>query len=92
MVASVRKGKSRKPGLYLDNEHHSVSVRRIDNGYVVAMTKASGDSYKSTEKYHESRPNIDIQSIPRLDAKSTESKVTVKALRTAAGIKKVKDT
>lgn len=72
--------------------HHSVSVRKIDNGFVVSMIKCDGDSYTSTEKYHERKPTIDIQSIPRLDAKPTESKVTVSALRKAAGTKKVKST
>lgn len=93
MASSVRKSKSRKNTLYsMEPEHHSISVRKIDNGFVVSTMRSDAKGYKSTEQYHERKPLIDIQSVPRLDAKPTESKVTVAALRKATGTKKVNNT
>jgi len=74
------------------SQHCSVSVRKIKNGFVVSKSTSDGNKYDHEEEYHPKKPSIDIYSIPMIGTKPTESKVTVSALRTAAGNKKVKST
>lgn len=93
MVSVVRRGsklrKSRSGGLLDDggSEHHSVSVRKIDNGFIVSKSKSDAKGYKSSETFHEKKPTVDIQSIPYLGAKIPKSPSSASALRKASGIK-----
>lgn len=41
-----------------DNESMSVSVRKIDNGYVVSRSRSTGDSYECTEEYTAVKPTL----------------------------------
>jgi len=40
------------------HEHHSVSIRKISNGYVVSTSHDAGGEYKSTETYHPKKPKV----------------------------------
>jgi hypothetical protein len=46
----------------------SVSVRKIDNGYVVSETTCSNGDYKSTERYCETAPDIEAEEAHGPDA------------------------
>lgn len=96
MVQVIRRGsklrQKRKNGLSDEPEHHSVSVRKIDNGFIVHTSKSGPSGYNSSESYHPKKPNIDIQSIPHLGTKSDKSPSSTTALRQASGNKKVKST
>lgn len=85
MVSSTR--------MQMDAEHVSVSVRKIQNGFVVSKSTSGPKGYKSEDMYHERKPSIDIQSIPCVDTGCDKStKVNANALRKASGNKKVKNT
>lgn len=86
----VQKRNKSKGGDVSQSEHHSVSVRKIDNGFVVSKSKSCGDDYSCTEEYHPKRPKIDIQSVPSV--MSSSGKSNANALRTASGNKKVSST
>lgn len=73
-------------------EHCSVSIRKIKNGYLVSKSTSCGDKYDHEEEYHEKKPNIDLQSIPRINCEGKSSKVNSEALRKASGNKRVKST
>lgn len=98
MVQVVRKGsklrKSKVANAFeeSEHEHHSVSVRKIDNGFVVHKSSSGPKGYDSSETYHEKKPIVDIQSIPFLGAKSPKSPNSSSGLRQASGNKKVKST
>ena len=95
MASSIRRRTKTKQAIdnqYQEPEHHSVTVRKIDNGFLVSTHKSDKDGFKSNEEYHEKRPKIDIQSIPNVGVKIPNKKVSMSALRTASGNKKVKDT
>lgn len=85
MVSSTRM-------MMAEAEHHSVSVRKIKNGFVVSKSSSNGDKYNHEEEYHENKPSVDIQSIPFTGTKLKSSKVNSDALRKASGNKKVKST
>lgn len=42
-----------------ENETLSVSVRKIDNGYVKTTSRYGGDRYESREEFSRDRPKID---------------------------------
>lgn len=42
------------------DEHHSVSVRRIDNGFIVSKTVSGPKGYKSSEEFHAKKPNLEL--------------------------------
>lgn len=44
------------------SEHHSVSVRKIDNGWIERRSMCKGDKYVETEKFHASKPKVEIGS------------------------------
>lgn len=91
MVSVVRRGsklrQKRSNKLSDEPEHHSVSVRKIDNGFIVRTSKSGPSGYNSSEAYHPKKPNIDIQSIPHLAPKSDKAPSSVAALRKATGPK-----
>jgi len=39
--------------------HASVSVRKIDNGYISTHTREEGGDYSHEERYHSSRPSAE---------------------------------
>lgn len=59
-----------------DGEHMSVSVRKIDNGYIVSHTKSGADGYECREVYHSEKPKPDVPALraaahPRKRPRST---------------------
>lgn len=40
------------------NESHSVSVRKIDNGYIVSKSSCSNGRYESSEEYAATPPQL----------------------------------
>lgn len=65
----------RSPGRGKDmgNTSHTVSVRPIDNGFVVTESMCDNGNYKSHETFSEERPNLTPQAteqIPRSNALS----------------------
>lgn len=42
------------------SEHCSVSVRKIDNGWIERRSTSKGDKWTETEKFHASKPKIEI--------------------------------
>lgn len=74
------------------DEHRSVSVRKIKNGFVLSKSKSGPKGYDSEEEYYEKRPFIDIQTTPCVDMKSSKDNINSKALRQASGNRKVKNT
>ena len=86
---SVRKtvGARRRKAPMAEPEHHSVSVRKIDNGFVVSTHKSGSDGYQSSETYHEKKPKIDIQSIPQIGIQPKRAAPSTSALRKATGTK-----
>lgn len=74
------------------DEYHSVSVRKIDNGFIVNKSTSGPKGYKSSETYHVKKPNIDIQSTPDMNMSCKAGRVNLAALRKASGNKKVKST
>lgn len=42
------------------SEHESVSVRKIENGYIVSHTCMDKDGYKSREVFTQEKPKVDI--------------------------------
>ena len=41
-------------------EHMSVSVRKIDNGFIMSRSHSKGGEYKSVETYHATKPKLDV--------------------------------
>lgn len=41
-----------------DSMHHSVSVRKIDNGYVRSTSRSGPDGYESSETFHRKHPGL----------------------------------
>lgn len=85
---SVRKtpgARRRKAPTSAAPEHHSVSVRAIDNGFIVNTSKSGSKGYESSERYHEKKPTIDIQSIPQIGVPTKKAVPSVLALRKASG-------
>jgi hypothetical protein len=44
------------------SSHRSVTVRRIDNGYVRHVSHSEGGEYHSKETYHRKRPSASLGS------------------------------
>lgn len=42
----------------VESEHESLSIRKIDNGYVLTKTETGSGQYKSTEIFSKARPRI----------------------------------
>lgn len=42
------------------DEYHSVSVRKIDNGFIVSKSSSTPKGYKSTEVFSPTKPKLDI--------------------------------
>jgi hypothetical protein len=42
-----------------DNDSCSVSVRKIDNGYIVSESRCKGNEYSHSEKFSKTKPDID---------------------------------
>ena len=55
------------------DEHCSVSVRKIDNGFVVTKSRHGPNGYESSETYHEKKPTIDLNSIGTVGARKTQA-------------------
>lgn len=74
-------------------EHVSVSVRKIDNGYIMSHSHSKNGEYKSRETYHATKPKLDVATgkaspAPKQPAKVTGSmKPVAKAGGKAAGKK-----
>lgn len=43
------------------NDHASVSVRQIDNGYIVAKSSYRDGEYKSSETFTKERPKVELE-------------------------------
>lgn len=43
-----------------DSMHHSVSVRKIDNGYVRSVSKSGPAGYESSETFHRKHPGLGV--------------------------------
>lgn len=41
-----------------DSAHHSVSVRKIDNGYVRSTSRSGPDGHEHRETYHRKHPGL----------------------------------
>lgn len=80
------------PGVDDESEHHHVSIRKIDNGFILSKTTSKGDKYSSNETYHDKKPTIDIQSIPYLGSKMPKTETDSKAMRKASQGSKPKNT
>jgi hypothetical protein len=46
-----------------DYSHHSVSVRKIANGYIVSTSKDDGKDFSHTEEFTPKRPNIGVKAL-----------------------------
>lgn len=56
-------------------EHHSVTVRKISNGFIVETRHERGNDYgPSVETYHPKKPNIKLTAPPTGTAKSMAGK------------------
>lgn len=53
-----------------DREHHSVSVRKIDNGWIESRSVSKGDSYKHTEHFHPKKPAINVGGASLMEGKT----------------------
>lgn len=51
------------------DEHVSVSVRKIDNGFIVSRSHSSPRGYKSSEAYHPKKPQIDVLALKKAAGK-----------------------
>ena len=58
--ASGAKVSSPARSVTLDREHMSVSVRKIDNGYIICKSMDGPKGYSSTETYSASKPKIEV--------------------------------
>jgi hypothetical protein len=45
------------------SEHHSVSVRKIDNGWIERRSMCKGDKWSETERFHAEKPKIAVGSV-----------------------------
>jgi hypothetical protein len=65
-------------------EHVSVSVRKIDNGYIMSRSHSKGGECRSHETYHAKKPSLDVataekpKSAPKQVAKVSGSMKPVK--------------
>lgn len=62
------------------SDHHSISTRKIKNGWVVSRCSNDGGEYRSEEEFHSSKPRIRAPEV-------TEPERS--ALRRASGGKRV---
>lgn len=56
-----------------EGEHMSVSVRKIDNGFIVSRSKSGPKGYEHTEVYHPEKPAIDIPALKKAAGKKPRS-------------------
>lgn len=42
------------------NESHSVSVRKIDNGFIVSKSSSTPSGYKCSETFSPTKPKLDM--------------------------------
>jgi hypothetical protein len=61
-----------------ESEHHSISIRKIENGYIEQRTRSDGNGYSSVERFHAERPMVEGPS-------KKEPKQTSGALKAACG-------
>lgn len=47
-----------------DREHKSVTVRKIDNGFLAEHSHDTGGEYKTKTVYHPKKPNITLDAAP----------------------------
>jgi hypothetical protein len=43
-----------------DREYHSVSVRKIDNGYIISKSSEGPKGYRSSESLSPTKPKIEL--------------------------------
>jgi hypothetical protein len=60
-----------------ESEHHSVTVRKIENGWLETRSKSDGSGYSSVERFHTERPMVEGSS-------TKEAKTSSGALKAAA--------
>lgn len=60
-------------------EYHSVSVRKIDNGYLLSRSSSGPKGYKTKELYYSEKPVIDVDKI--VEEKQKEMTAVAKASR-----------
>lgn len=74
------------------NKSSSVSIRQIDNGYIVCKSTSDGNRYTCSETYSEKEPSIEGLSLPEPEEDSGKKimRRTVEYLdRTRSNIKTV---
>lgn len=52
--------KRNRPTVVEPNEHASVSVRQIDNGFITSRSSYSGGEYKTSETFSKEKPKISL--------------------------------
>lgn len=52
-----------------DYQHHSISARKIDNGYIVSRSSDTPKGYMSSETYHPKMPKLEATPASKADAK-----------------------
>lgn len=48
------------------DEHVSMNVRKISNGFVVSHSHEGPHGYKHTETFHPTKPKIEVKAAPKL--------------------------
>lgn len=43
-----------------DREYHSVSARKIDNGYIISKSSEGPKGYRSSESFSAAKPKIEL--------------------------------
>ena len=64
------------------DESVSVSVRRIDNGYLLRKSRSSDGAYSESETFSKERPMLDADSAPKM-APNPGQEVMRAAIKTA---------
>lgn len=77
------KMKAYGPAMCAPSTHEScdVSVRKIDNGYIVRESRSCGDRYSSSEMYCPEKPDLDVYPSRGPDAGQETLRGAMKELR-----------
>lgn len=64
------------------NQHINVSVRKINNGYIVSHSKSGDGDYSSTEHFHPKPPKISVMGAepPTMDRESRKASLIGKKI------------
>jgi len=62
-----------------ENEYVSVSVRKIENGYIKTTSKSEGGSYTSSEEFCEAKPSM--EPVPQPARRGSSLRDAVRSLK-----------